>query len=179
MWNYVVVSSGDGYLSHHGILGMKWGIRRYQNEDGTLTAAGKNRYGNVDVIRSKKTGDKLYMAERRRSKVEDTDINFDVIRNGKKAGNVWLEDQGDNLYLNWIDTKKAERGKGYADSVMNYIVNYADKNDYKSMTLEVPGHSPDARHIYEKYGFVADSNKTVVDTDDVWDGLTSMKRKIK
>lgn len=32
------------YLEHHGILGMKWGIRRYQNEDGTLTAEGKKRY---------------------------------------------------------------------------------------------------------------------------------------
>ena len=32
------------YLSHHGILGMKWGIRRYQNPDGSLTAAGKLRY---------------------------------------------------------------------------------------------------------------------------------------
>lgn len=31
------------YLEHHGILGMKWGIRRYQNKDGTLTAAGKRR----------------------------------------------------------------------------------------------------------------------------------------
>ena len=31
-------------LSHHGILGMKWGIRRYQNSDGSLTAAGKKRY---------------------------------------------------------------------------------------------------------------------------------------
>lgn len=28
-------------LTHHGILGMKWGIRRYQNADGSLTAAGK------------------------------------------------------------------------------------------------------------------------------------------
>lgn len=33
------------YLEHHGILGMKWGVRRYQNKDGTLTAAGKERYG--------------------------------------------------------------------------------------------------------------------------------------
>lgn len=30
-------------LQHHGILGQKWGIRRYQNKDGSLTAAGKNR----------------------------------------------------------------------------------------------------------------------------------------
>lgn len=34
-------------LYHHGIKGMKWGVRRYQNEDGTLTYAGKVRYGGV------------------------------------------------------------------------------------------------------------------------------------
>ena len=31
-------------LYHHGIKGQRWGIRRFQNEDGTLTAAGKKRY---------------------------------------------------------------------------------------------------------------------------------------
>lgn len=33
------------YLEHHGIKGQKWGTRRFQNEDGTLTAEGKDRYG--------------------------------------------------------------------------------------------------------------------------------------
>lgn len=32
------------HLEHHGILGMKWGVRRFQNEDGSLTALGKDRY---------------------------------------------------------------------------------------------------------------------------------------
>ena len=35
----------NGELYHHGIKGQKWGVRRYQNEDGSLTAAGRKRYG--------------------------------------------------------------------------------------------------------------------------------------
>ena len=46
-------------LYHHGILGMKWGIRRYQNKDGTLTEAGKKRYQNWDGTPTKE-GKKLY-----------------------------------------------------------------------------------------------------------------------
>lgn len=33
--------SFEDYLMHHGIMGQKWGVRRYQNEDGSLTSAGK------------------------------------------------------------------------------------------------------------------------------------------
>lgn len=34
----------SSYLYHHGIKGQKWGVRRFQNKDGSLTSAGKNRY---------------------------------------------------------------------------------------------------------------------------------------
>lgn len=34
----------DTNLQHHGIKGQKWGVRRYQNKDGSLTPAGKRRY---------------------------------------------------------------------------------------------------------------------------------------
>lgn len=47
MSNYYVVTRSPDYLEHHGILGMKWGIRRYQNKDGSLTPEGRARYGDV------------------------------------------------------------------------------------------------------------------------------------
>ena len=49
-----------GYLAHHGVKGMRWGVRNYQNADGTLTAAGKERYQigkNVGKVRGT---DKIY-----------------------------------------------------------------------------------------------------------------------
>ena len=48
------------HLAHHGIQGQKWGVRRFQNEDGSLTAAGRKRYLNPDgSIKSDRKADKL------------------------------------------------------------------------------------------------------------------------
>lgn len=57
------------HLAHHGILGQRWGVRRYQNEDGTLTDLGKKRY-------KKKLEKKLWESEYR-------DSNADFYTDGK------------------------------------------------------------------------------------------------
>ena len=53
------------YLYHHGIKGQKWGVRRYQNKDGSLTNAGQKRYGISGAIR----GHQIRSAEKGLSKV--------------------------------------------------------------------------------------------------------------
>jgi hypothetical protein len=45
MAEYYAIERSGTSLTHHGILGMKWGVRRYQNKDGSLTAAGREHYG--------------------------------------------------------------------------------------------------------------------------------------
>ena len=56
----------ETYLEHHGILGMHWGIRRFQNEDGTLTPAGKERY-----LKDKKFAAKYDAETAKRKKIEN------------------------------------------------------------------------------------------------------------
>ena len=72
--NYILTSDGyfinDEELYHHGIKGMKWGIRRYQNPDGSLTPAGRKHLEKADIKWAKKKTDKITAQAKKASQKE-------------------------------------------------------------------------------------------------------------
>lgn len=68
-------------IQHYGVLGMKWGVRRYQNEDGTLTAAGKARLEKKDEKWAKKKSDQITEKAQRKSAKELNRYANELLRN--------------------------------------------------------------------------------------------------
>lgn len=72
-------------LSHHGILGQKWGVRRYQNYDGSLTPAGRRHLERMDKKWVKKNEKKIYKETYSKSKKEMNEfVRNELNRNIRK-----------------------------------------------------------------------------------------------
>lgn len=94
---------GDS-LEHHGILGMRWGIRRYQNKDGSLTAAGKKRQEKL-LKRAEEKGTKA--AERFAKSLEKKQKTGESNVKGTEPNRMSAEDAAKKLGIN--DSKLVSR----------------------------------------------------------------------
>ena len=67
-YEYVLITGGELY--HHGVKGMRWGVRRYQNPDGSLTEKGRKRLEKADQKWAKKKTDKITTKAQKASQKE-------------------------------------------------------------------------------------------------------------
>jgi len=166
---YGVAGLGDDSLQHHGIKGQKWGVRRFQNADGSLTPEGQKRYG----------ANSMTSAERNkmiRSLHGDGRLNFDKLPDTEKKrsfldaadklarANKELEDSLDafygdhDTYVKYTTKSAAEAWKNtneynkthisYKDWVDSYVNDDADQGAKTGLDYYFDDH-PDKRQRYE------------------------------
>lgn len=181
-------------LTHWGIKGQKWGVRRYQNKDGSLTPAGKERYADsmADTKVYTKKGVELTLRKQPTSLIAasiqklsksardnaDRSDFMDIKVGNERVGDLQLyKENPKSLNVVWVSIDPKHEGNGYGKTVMQAVVDHAKKHNLDKVTLEVPGISPNARHIYESIGFEAKG--LISDEDDSWGGLTAMELNLK
>lgn len=186
-------------LVHFGVLGMKWGVHKRRadgSRDDGIPENSLQRTSPNELTRTTSTGEKMTLSKKptpamaaflgrhipSHGKRMGDSVFLTIHDNqGKKVGDaqVYKKDK-DELNLVWLGIDKSARGQGYATQAMKSAAEFGKKQGFKKLTLEVPGNSPDARHIYEKLGFkvLREPSTFEKNTDSVWGGLTTMEYNI-
>lgn len=123
----------NGELCHAGVKGMKWGVRRYQNADGSLTEAGKRRYARDQRENAgKKKGDKVGQADPDRWVREDTERSKRLAESGSHLTNE-LKRANDNSLRNSRKREKMDLSNMTDQEMRNQINRALLERQYNDM----------------------------------------------
>lgn len=89
-WVFDHADESEDYLAHHGIKGQKWGERKYQNPDGSLTALGRVRYG---VGKARDAAGGVANAARKKLRPTDADLDDKIRSQASKRAHKQKENQ--------------------------------------------------------------------------------------